>query len=173
YVKLSFTHNVTNRMWITLQFSGNKYYATDYTYLGKGFTGYGELTYKLRVGYPDYTFRVYAYGGDFKEEKSKGIISKLSPYPDFVALPEDFFGLGSGFSFGYENRDSYTRVWRPFMNVDLGYNTVGGFLGGFSAGIGGALFGQDNLAVEINLTRNTGGVEETQVNIKGIYKRWF
>ncbi|RUM29886.1 MAG: hypothetical protein DSY32_02800, partial [Aquifex sp.] len=46
YVKLSFTHNVTNRMWITLQFSGNKYYATDYTYLGKGFTGYGELTYK-------------------------------------------------------------------------------------------------------------------------------
>jgi len=65
------------------------------------------------------------------------------------------------------------RVWRPFLRVDAGYNTIGSLSYGSSVGMGGAFLGKDNLSFEVSLNRNAGGLKETLLQIGLFYKFWF
>lgn len=55
--------------------------------------------------------------------------------------------------FGYEHRDSYTRTWKPFVNVDIGYNSVSNLSIGANIGLGGILFGKDQLSFEVGYSK--------------------
>ncbi|WP_461828696.1 tetratricopeptide repeat protein [Aquifex sp.] len=174
YVNLSLNYPFTNRLFGYFAGEYALFRAQDGTRVGEGLNFYGELSYKLRAGYPDYTFRVYSNYGSYTERDSKGVIKEISPYDVFNVLPEDFLSFGVGFLFGYENRYSFVRVWRPFMSLDLGYNTgIKGLFFGGSLGVGGLIFGQDNLSLGIDYMENRGGVKEGILNLNLLYRRWY
>ncbi|MFN3481251.1 MAG: hypothetical protein ACK415_12820, partial [Thermodesulfovibrionales bacterium] len=76
----------------------------------------------------------------------------LIPNPD--VLPESYSLIGLGFSFGFENRDSYTRVIRPFFDSSLTFDTLGRPGIGLSGGVGGALSRRDNFSLGLSYTNN-------------------
>lgn len=172
-VKFGISHNITPRTLFIMNLEKAYYKSSDKKNIGDGINFYTEIQYKLRTGYPDFTIRLYNSYGKYSEKEQKGNISQLSPYKDFKALPESFDNIGMGFNFGYENRDSYVRVWRPFLSFDAGYNTVGGVSFGFSGGIGGSIFKQDSFSTEISYSKNIGGLQDYIFKFNLLYKIWF
>lgn len=172
-LKIGADYNLNPRVLVHLELENSIYHSSDNKKIGEGFNSSVDIQYKLRFGYPDYTVNFYSDYGHYSERHKKGNISELSPYQDFEALPEDYLNTGIGFSFGYENKDSYVRVWRPFLRVDAGYNTIGSLSYGSSVGMGGAFLGKDNLSFEVSLNRNAGGLKETLLQIGLFYKFWF
>ncbi len=144
---LAITHNLNTRTSIRINPSYSIYYSSDKTKIGDSINLYNELSYKLRVGYPDYTFSVYSSHGKYNEKDgNKGNIETLSPFTNTKFLPKSFNEVGLTFSFGYDNDQIYVRSWRPFMSVGLLYNDVLNFGYSLAGGIGGSIFRQDNLS---------------------------
>nr|WP_028950956.1 hypothetical protein [Sulfurihydrogenibium subterraneum] len=171
---LSLTYNFNNRMSYFINPSYNQYYSSDKVKLGTSFNLYEELSYKLRVGYPDYTFRLYTSHGIYNEKDGyKGSIEKISQYPNPKVLPNSYNQIGVGFLFGYENDNSYVRVFRPFLSVDLSYNDVTGVGYGFGGGFGGAIFRQDNLSIGFNYFKGFRGTADRYFNIYLKYRLYY
>lgn len=144
---LSFTHNLNSRASISLVGTYDRYKSQDDKTVGDGSMLYGEGSYKLRIGYPDYTFRLYLQNSVFNEKNTdKGSINKISSQPNPDVLPPSYTSVGGGFLFGFDNRDNYVRVWRPFFSADVVFNNRTGLGYGASAGVGGSIFRQDNLS---------------------------
>ncbi len=155
---VSLTYNITNRLTYLLNPSYNQYYSSDKVKIGTSFNLYEELYYKLRVGYPDYTFRIYTSHGKYSEKDgNKGSIEKISQYANPKVLPYSYNQIGVGFLFGFENDTSLVRVWRPFFSLDLSYNDITGIGYGFGGGVGGSLFRQDNLSLGVNYFKGFKG----------------
>ncbi|MEJ5173211.1 MAG: tetratricopeptide repeat protein [Hydrogenothermaceae bacterium] len=147
YINISLSHSLTNRAFIFGSINKDFYKSQDNKSVGDSFSMYGELFYKLRIGYPDYTFRIYIQNSNFNEKNTdKGVINKISSQPNPDVLPQSYSSVGAGFLFGFENRDNYVRVFRPFFSSDITFNSITGLGYGFSAGFGGTLFRQDNLS---------------------------
>ncbi len=160
-VKLDLFHEITNRLYFYTSPSYNYYYSSDRKYLGKSLFIYNELSYKLRIRYPDYTFTLYTMHGIYHEKTGdKGKIKNLSPFTNPKVLPDSFNELGIRFFFGLENYESYVRCWRPFLSLQAGFNDKTNFNDSFSAGIGGSLFGQDNFSIIFKYTKSYKGAAE-------------
>jgi len=127
----------------------------------------------LRNLYPDYSFRLYSQLGRFSSADYSGDMEGVLPSPGFQIIPQNYESFGVGFSFGYENRDSYVRVWRPFLDLEFGYNTRYGVLSSATAGLGGALLDRDNVALYVSLSENRGPTQETIFRAGVTYNRWF
>jgi hypothetical protein len=164
-LSFNFSHSFNNRTGFYISPSYNIYYSSDEKKIGTSFNLYDELYYKLRVGYPDYTFRLYSSHGKYNEKDGyKGSIEKLSPYQNTKFLPQSFNLIGIGFSFGYDNDTNYVRVWRPFFSADITYNDVTGLGYGFSGGVGGGLFRQDNLSLGFRYIQGFKGTTDKYFN---------
>lgn len=172
FLKFSFSSNFLNRLRYILQSEFANFYATDSTYLGQGIHLSSELHYKLKYRYPDYTLKVYTRYGTYKERENKGIISDVFVFRNFKVLPQDFLDFGVGFFFGYYERD-LIYSWKPFINVDIGYNSVNGFVLNLSGGIMGSISYKDYLFFEVDISRNSYGVGETLFILKTLYRRFF
>ncbi|MFN3977016.1 MAG: tetratricopeptide repeat protein [Sulfurihydrogenibium azorense] len=171
---LSLTYNFNNRLSYFINPSYNQYYSSDKVKIGTSFNIYEELYYKLRVGYPDYTFRLYTSHGIYNEKDGyKGSIEKISLYPNPKVLPSTYNQIGVGFLFGYENDNSYVRVFRPFLSVDLSYNDVTGVGYGFGGGFGGTIFRQDNLSVGFNYFKGFKGTTDKYFNTYIKYRLYY
>jgi tetratricopeptide (TPR) repeat protein len=173
FLQVSGTYSITNKHFIYGLLELNSYYSQDRKKIGNGKYLYLEWQNKIRTGYPDYTLRFFGSLGDYKEKQDKGKLAELSPYEDLIALPGDFLLLGMGISWGYDHRDSYTRIWRPFFDFNIGYNTDTGLALGSSIGIGGSVFRKDHLSIELNLSKDMQGVEETFFIVGFQYKLFF
>jgi len=175
YAKLNLNFNPFNRLVLYSSAEYSQFYSQDKKKLGEGFYAYNQVSYKLRVAYPDYTLRLFYTFGNYQEKNTdKGVIKQLSPFQVFRVLPENYYSLGAGFSFGYEHKQSYTRSWRPFFDASIGYTSSGGGLAlSTEVGVGGALFSQDNLSLSISGSRNIGGVEDEIIRLNLTYKLFF
>jgi predicted Zn-dependent protease len=174
HAKLSLTFTPYSRLsfYSSLEFS--EFYSQDIKRLGTGFYTYNQAQYKLKAGYPDYTLRAFFSYGNYREKAgSKGVIEQLSPFTAFRVLPENYYTVGLGFSFGFEHKDSYTRFWRPFFDASLAYNSLGSLGISTEIGLGGAVFGRDNLSLGLSFSKNTGGIEETVIGPYLIYRYYF
>ncbi|WP_297890353.1 tetratricopeptide repeat protein [Sulfurihydrogenibium sp.] len=162
---INLTYNITNRLTYYINPSYNQFYSSDKVKIGTSFNLYEEIYYKLRVGYPDYTFRIYTSHGKYSEkEGNKGSIEKISQFQNPKVLPNSYNQIGVGFLFGYDNDTSLVRVWRPFLSVDLNYNDITGIGYGFGGGIGGGIFRQDNLSLGINYYKGFKGTGDKYFN---------
>ncbi len=149
------THNLNNRTSVYINPSYSIYYSSDKMKIGSSVNLYDELSYKLRVGYPDYTFKVYSSHGKYNEkEGNKGNIETLSLFADTKFLPKSFNLLGLTFSFGYDNDQIYVRPWRPFMSLGLIYSDVLNLGYSLEGGIGGSILRQDNLSFGFSYTKS-------------------
>jgi hypothetical protein len=140
-----------------------RYRSQDGVALGSGTNGRIDYTYQQRSAYPDLTITpFYTYGKYSEKQGSKGAIDALLNFTDTPVISEDYWYLGTDLNYGMENRYNYVRVWRPFFSVSPYYNgRREEFNYGFSAGMGGALFGQDNLSVLIDYAQSVGGTDDT------------
>jgi len=171
--QLSFSYQFNNRTSLYLSPEYDRFYAQDKTDLGKGVGVYFEGQYKLRMGYPDYTFRIFYQQMSYKSTHKIGVIREITPFNNIEVLPNSFLSLGAGFAFGYDNRDLLVRPWRPFLNVNLLYNTQTGPGFDFDVGIGGRFLRKDNLGLELHFNKNAGKTKETLFNIILNYKCFY
>lgn len=155
---LSIQHGLSSRLFLSMKSSYESYKSQDYKHVGTGFINYGEVYYKLRVGYPDYTLRAFIQGNMYREkERTKGVIDEMVFVPSPDVLPESYGLLGVGFSFGFDNKDNYVRVVRPFLDVSLSLDTRKRLGFNLLVGIGGTILRQDNLSFGLSYTTNFMG----------------
>ncbi len=155
---LSIQHGLSSRLFLSMKSSYESYKSQDYKHVGTGFINYGEVYYKLRVGYPDYTLRAFIQGNMYREkERTKGVIDEMVFVPSPDVLPESYGLLGVGFSFGFDNKDNYVRVVRPFLDVSLSLDTRKRLGFNLLGGIGGTILRQDNLSFGLSYTTNFMG----------------
>jgi polysaccharide biosynthesis protein PelB len=174
YAKLSLTFTPYNRLGFYSSLELSEFYSQDIKRLGTGFYTYNQAQYKLKAGYPDYTLRAFFSYGNYREKAgSKGVIEQLSPFTAFRVLPENYYAVGLGFSFGFEHKYSYTRFWRPFFDASLAYNSLGSLGISTEIGLGGAVFGRDNFSVGLSFSKNTGGTKESVIGPYLIYRYYF
>ncbi|EDP76227.1 tetratricopeptide repeat protein [Hydrogenivirga sp. 128-5-R1-1] len=164
---------LSKRLFLFGEFDYSRFYTLNREDLGTGNVVTTQLTYKLRTLYPDYSFRMYSQVGRFTSSGYAGDMDGVVPSPGFQIIPEDYESFGVGFFFGYENRDSYVRVWRPFVDLELGYNTRYGLLSSATAGLGGSLIDKDNVYLYMSLSDNRGPTQETVFRLGMSYNRWF
>ena len=131
--------------------------------LGSGVNGRVDFSYLQRSAYPDIRITPYYTFGDYTlSDGNRGVIEDMLNFPDTNVISDDFWYAGAEFSYGMENRYNYVRVWRPFFSVNPYYNgRESQFNYGFSAGLGGEVLGQDNLAVIVDYSESIGGTNDT------------
>ncbi len=170
-VRVSYTYN---RASLSLSYFYDRIFSQDGYKVGSASKFNIDAYYKLRIGYPDFTFRTY-YQNNFYQEKEghKGFLNNLTPIPNYRFLPQSYWQAGLEMSFGYDNKFLYTRTARPFINMGLGYNNLGGLLYKFSGGYGFNFLKSDNLAVEFGFSRNIGRFKETNYVFSVMYNKWF
>lgn len=118
--------------------------------LGTGIYNYTEIYHKLRLGYPDYTFRFFFSFGSYEEksEKNRRILN-LFTFQNPRVLPQDSLTVGLGFNFGINPKEMISRSYYLFLDAEAYYNTEAGAGYGFSAGIFGRLFGRDTFILGV------------------------
>jgi hypothetical protein len=115
---------------------------------------------KIRNGYPDILIGGFFDNGKYKEDYGpNGIIDYIQPRV-LPILPEKFYNIGLLLSYGAANRDLYSRVWRPFFEISPFYSKYSKqYSVSFNGGIGGKVFGQDNLAIGTTYSENVNGIQ--------------
>lgn len=165
-ISLLFLYAVNSRISLTVNNTYRAYKTQDGKNIGNGFLNSAELLYKLRIGYPDYSFRIFLENQIFHEKKgSKGIINRILLYKDPDVLSESKVVAGVGFLFGFENKDGYTRSIRPFFSTDLTYTSLGKLEMAISSGIGGGLFRKDNLSLGITYSSDFQNSMKSSIDI--------
>ncbi|MBI4244779.1 MAG: tetratricopeptide repeat protein [Planctomycetes bacterium] len=170
---LSVDFPISNRFLIRSNIEYNSFKTQDNERLGNGKIFTLENSQRWRSGYPDLVTRVYGMYGTFSDNNKKGVISELTPFTAFDIVPDSFKEIGAGFVVGVENRDSYVRVWRPFIDGNASYNTTFGAGYSVGTGIGGLLFGQDNCALGVNYSVGQNNLDEPIMTLYIRYNLWF
>ena len=147
---------------INIQLEKSRFYSQDDVELGSGVSGRISYSYLQRSAYPDITVSPFYSFGDYSiNGPDKGVIRDYLAFPDANVISDDFWYLGTDFNYGMENRFNYVRVWRPFFSVSPYYNgREEEFNMGASLGMGGELFGQDNLSFVVDYASSVGGTQD-------------
>ncbi|SMP08329.1 Tetratricopeptide repeat-containing protein [Desulfurobacterium pacificum] len=165
---------ITNKYGFFSSFYLDRYYSVDGVYVGRGRELYSELSYKARSGYPDYLFRLFFSVNEYAEsDHTNSYADKISEYKPADVLPDSFYQLGVGLNFGFENRNSFVRVWRPYFDSSLSYSSKYGMNASVLLGIGGKLFGDDNLHIEGTVFNGFKGTNSSGWTITSGYRLWF
>jgi hypothetical protein len=172
-----FTWRATQRLTMTGSIEGDRFYSQARDYIGSGLLENGEITYRIRTGYPDYTLRLVGeHGGYGASGGADSLISRLEPAALQPALagdfmPESYTQYGLYFGFGNDLLDQYTHAWRPFFDIGILHNSVQGWGPDISLGLAGSVLGGDHLVfyVQHQSVSRLG----TPVTVIGARYNWF
>ncbi len=155
--ELESTYSIDGKTAVQMVLSLQRYKDQNGKNVGSGSGASLTLTKKLRLSYPDFTLKTYLLSNSYSLRDSAGLIESISVQKPPFFLPPSYTQAGVGFFFGYDQKYRYTRRWRPFVDLDLFYNSV--TKQGYSAifGVGGPLFRKDNLSITIGLSNDFGG----------------
>ncbi|NPB07879.1 MAG: tetratricopeptide repeat protein [Aquificae bacterium] len=174
FLRFSSSYSFTPKDYLFLSLERASFFVPSGRYVGSGTNFYGEFVKKLRLSYPDYSLRLFFQRGLYEEKEDKGELSIVSPYRDFLVLPEDFTSFGMGLFFGDSYRKSLRYRERPFGGLSWGYSTgIGGIFLGLYGGFSFPLHGGDRLSVVGSFYRNAGGVKENILTLEFFYRRWY
>ena len=172
-----FTYRMTQHITFSGSVEADRFYSQARTYLGSGVLSTGEVSYRIRTQYPDYTLRaLITHGGYGASGQADPLISRLLPVALQPATPRDFMPdtyTQYGFFFGAGNDllEQYTHLWRPFFDVGLLHDSIQGWGPQFSAGIAGTVLGNDHLAVFLQHQRVSK--IGTPVTVLGARYSWY
>ncbi len=157
----------------------SSFHGQDRSRLGHGWVYELEAGYRIRTQYPDYTLRVVGTRGIYSSRAGAltPVMQRLLPTGDAPGgtdfyMPQSFTQAGVLFGFGTDLVESYTRKWRPFMEVGLLHDTRSGHNLHGQIGVAGSVFGSDHLALYLQhdtAARNTG----TPLTEVGLRYRWL
>lgn len=176
HLRLGANYALDNRMALRAGLGWAQYQTQTNEDLGAGQTADLEVSYRLRLEYPDVRMRLYANDQAFTYANNGAAVLAQLPIATSAALtaagtdpvryfvPEGSTTWGACVDFG-ENlqgqnlQEIYTRAVRPFMEWCALDNSRNG--GGYSGTIGlaGSLVGPDHL--QLRLEQNEGGVGST------------
>jgi hypothetical protein len=154
-LRLSATGTLTPRDTLGLELAGMRYYDQHRQNLGEGLSVNLDLRHQITRAWPDCGVRGY---GGYTATRANGTLSAETvallpenavPSVSFY-LPGSFGQIGGGAFVGQTWKNTYTRDWKAFAEVDVGWTTSTGL--GFSYGIGVAspVFGSDQLKLELH-----------------------
>jgi hypothetical protein len=172
-----FTYRMTQHITLTGSVEADRFYSQARTYMGSGVLSTGEVSYRIRTQYPDYTLRaLITHGGYGASGQADGLISRLLPVALQPATPRDFMPdtyTQYGFFFGAGNDllEQYTHRWRPFFDVGLLHDSIQGWGPQMSVGIAGTVFGGDHVAVFLQHQRVSK--IGTPVTVLGARYSWY
>jgi len=161
---------------ISLMMRYSRFDSQDDHYLGDGYHIKLEWYQQLHSGYPDIAWGIFTEYGDYdeREGESRGVMDDIIPYDDAKALPEKFYNLGANFFYGTMNKESYTRVWRPYATFSPYYNGYHKQLNlSMSAGIGGSIYDKDHLSIGIGYDQSLNGTQESSIRLYLRYMMYF
>jgi hypothetical protein len=172
-----FTWRATQRITLTGSIEGDRFYSQARNYIGSGSLENGEITYRIRTGYPDYTLRLVGEHGSYAASGgADSLISQLEPAALQPALagdfmPQSYTQYGLYFGFGNDLLDHYTHAWRPFLDIGILHNSVQGWGPDINLGLAGSVFGGDHLALYFE--HQTVSRLGTPVTVIGARYNWF
>jgi hypothetical protein len=172
YLSNSLTFNLTNKESINLELDFNKFYSQDSVYLGNSIMEYIKYIRKLRVAYPDFSYYTYFKNDNYFQSSNRGDTKNISTIDNFDVLSKSYYETGVGFLFGWRHYDTYTKIWRPFIDTSIFYNSLTNVGINVFAGIGGSIYHQDNLSFGLNYStpqNNISNYLEMLIN----YNLWF
>ncbi|SFZ97867.1 Extracellular Matrix protein PelB [hydrothermal vent metagenome] len=172
YARLSLSYTLLPSIEINLEYENVHYYSQDNIYLGNGNVGTIYIQKRFREGYPDISVLAYVNFGRFGDEKEKyGIIEKLLVNDDTDVVPTNYDNIGLTFNYGIQNRDIFTRVWRPYASFSPFYDTKNENASySLSGGIGGELYHQDHTKLGFEYVRSVNGTKEKSLKVYFEYK---
>lgn len=118
-----------------------------------------EAAHVLRGAAPDLSVRVFGNYTRYSRTDSSlpGWTAGLTPDGSLPGsgyfVPDSFSLHGIGLSAGLAQRDSYSRAWRPFLDLSLTTHSRLGAGYAASVGVAGRLTGNDQLLVQFGSTR--------------------
>ncbi len=176
-VSLRALYTLSKSEYVTGQLWGARYRSQNGIALGAA-SGYDwEAGHRVRLEYPDLTFRITAAKlrshTDGTGDQATASLSPLgvNPGPAFF-VPGGSRRNGIGFSVGESARENWTRALRPFAAYDLTRNSISG--GGYNArfGLRGDVTGADQLQIFWSRARG-GGASNDSILEYGIRYEYF
>ncbi|WP_240655499.1 tetratricopeptide repeat protein [Paraburkholderia phosphatilytica] len=173
------TWRVTPRISIQGSVEGDRFYSQSRSYLGSGVLTSGEIEYRIRTDYPDYTLRLVGEHGSYGASGGVDpLMSRLVPTADQPALATDFLPptfsqYGLFFGFGNENRDRYTHEWRPFLDVGIVHDSIQGWGPDVTVGAAGSVFGNDHLMIFFEHESVSRVGTGTPITVIGARYNWY
>ncbi|WP_304544939.1 tetratricopeptide repeat protein [Sulfurimonas microaerophilic] len=155
----SITYQILDSTSVELRYELSDFYSQDNVHLGNGRYFSANVSQQLRNGYPDLRFGMFYDNGIYSESSgSKGVIDQLQ-VDQYQVLPSQFYNIGINFSYGYVNKNLYTRVWRPYIEFSPYYSSdIGDYTFGVNGGIGGKVFEQDHMSIGASYTDSVNGI---------------
>jgi predicted Zn-dependent protease len=161
-LSLGLTWNILDSTAIDLLHQQNRFDSQDGVYLGKGEYSRIDIQQQIRNGYPDMRVGVFYDFSNYNETAgSRGIIDRLQ-LANYAVLPGDFYNIGLSFSYGMQNSQAYTRVWRPYFEIYPYYTSeTDDYNFGFNVGYGGKVWHQDHLSIGASYSESLNGLSGT------------
>jgi len=131
-----------------------------------------EIGQVLRGATPDLSVRAFGNYTRYSRTGSAlpGWTARLTPdgsQPEAAFFVPDSFALhGVGLSAGLAARDSYTRAWRPFLDLSLTHHSRLGAGYGATVGAAGRLLGSDQLLVQFSTSRSGSGSDARALGLR-------
>lgn len=175
-VSVSARWNATNRIYASATFEAARYYSQARNNVGSGTNVSAELGYRVRTTYPDYTVRVIGVRGDYHASGTPdGLLSRLIPADAgtptaATVMPQSYTQYGAFIGFGTDSQNTYSRAWRPYVDVGIVHDSNQGWGPQASAGIGGSVLGGDRLVFYVSRQQVSGvGTAVTLMGVNYIY----
>lgn len=168
--------DVISSVYVRGAFEGDRFYTQERQRIGSGALMDGEIGYRIRSEYPDWTVRIVGTHGNYSASPiNVPFLQRLIPLGDvptastFIPLSYSQYGLATGF--GTDLLDRYTRAWRPFMDVGLIHDSNFGWGPEVLAGFAGSVFGNDHAAVYFQ--HESVSHQGTDTNAIGVRYQWL
>ncbi len=156
----------------------DRFYSQARDYLGSGVLSTGEIDYKIRVDYPDFTLRLAGARGNYSANGGVDpLLARLYPVSlgtitATSVMPPTYAQYGLFFSFGTDLLDQYTHRWRPFLDVGIVHDSVQGWGPQVTVGVAGSVFGGDHAALYLE-HESVSQVGSAPVTVIGGRYSWF
>lgn len=149
----------------------SSYNSQDDVDLGDGSRTRIIIRRNFRIGYPDISTSLFAEFGRYDESSgSRGVIDTLMPVPTY-ALPDDYDIYGLNISYGMQQTNIYTGVWRPYAEVAPLYNSTTDEINlALRGGVAGSIYNQDHLIFGFDYAQAVNGTQESYFKLFLNYK---
>ncbi|WP_414444421.1 tetratricopeptide repeat protein [Burkholderia sp. 22PA0106] len=169
---------LSQRLLVTGSVEADRFYSQARNFLGSGVLTSGEIEYKLRLDYPDFTLRLSGARGRYSATGTADpLLARLSPaalgpLTAAGAMPPTYAQYGLSFGFGTDLLDRYTHRWRPFLDIGIVHDSVQGWGPQITAGAAGSVFGGDHAVFYLERESVSQAGSEPVTVIGGRYS-WF
>ncbi len=176
FINFIYNYYLDNRNYFSSNLKYNIFYTQKSNYIGQGENFNIRYTDNLRVGYPDFSYYLFFNQGVYKESnKADSLMKNFSNVSNFDVLPDKFYIIGNGLSFGMNNLDTLSPGFLPFGDVSLNYEILKRNFGyNLLFGLRRRIFFKDNLMIGVNYSKALNKAD-TNPFIKFLlrYYYWF